>query len=75
MAICEGLDGEEIKELYTSIKVLTDKSVLKPRDIKPTSKHYKIEIQQRTKLVGELIRPKHWTNKPMLDWLKEKRLT
>eukprot|EP00957_Ditylum_brightwellii_P147526 11234823-Ditylum_brightwellii.AAC.1 len=51
MSMCERLD---LKELNTSIKVLMDKGVLKTQDIKPTSKHYKMEIQWRRKLVGEL---------------------
>eukprot|EP00957_Ditylum_brightwellii_P123156 9390256-Ditylum_brightwellii.AAC.1 len=72
MAMAERLGHEELNK---PIKILTDRGILKTQDIKSMPKHYKMEIQRHVKLAGELVRPKNWTNKSMLDWLKEKKLT
>eukprot|EP00957_Ditylum_brightwellii_P164328 12510216-Ditylum_brightwellii.AAC.1 len=60
------LDARDVK-LHNEGNRCTEDS-----NIKPTLKHYKMEIQTCAKLVGELLRPKNGANKSMLDWPKEK---
>eukprot|EP00957_Ditylum_brightwellii_P014180 1067834-Ditylum_brightwellii.AAC.1 len=60
--------------LFKSIKKFQEDGILKARDVKPTLKHFKLEIQRQARLLNVKVKFKNWLNKPILGWLREKKL-